>query len=50
VARVRGARRRRPRRHHPRTRQPRYTALQALREALTGLVARGEADVAGQAF
>jgi nucleoside-diphosphate-sugar epimerase len=29
---------------------PRYTALQALHEALTGLVARGEADVAGQPF
>jgi nucleoside-diphosphate-sugar epimerase len=29
---------------------PRYTTLQALHEALTGLVARGEADVAGQTF
>jgi nucleoside-diphosphate-sugar epimerase len=29
---------------------PRYTTLQALREALRGLVARGEADVAGQPF
>jgi nucleoside-diphosphate-sugar epimerase len=29
---------------------PRYTTLQALHEALTGLVARGEADVAGQPF
>jgi nucleoside-diphosphate-sugar epimerase len=29
---------------------PRYTTLQALHEALRGLVARGEADVAGQPF
>jgi len=30
--------------------QPRYTALQALREALAWLVASGQADVGGQQF
>jgi nucleoside-diphosphate-sugar epimerase len=30
--------------------QPRYTALQALREALAWLVANGQADVGGQQF